>query len=266
MPMKILFSGGTGLLGSELGQALAKNGHQLLVLTRDKEKAASRKLFPCEFLNWDQLPSAKDLLSDVNALIHLAGEGIADQRWTGGRKQVLYDSRIKTALAAVHALQTSEAPIDTVITASATGIYGDRGDEVLTENSATGNDFASKLCLDWEAATRGAFTNSRWVALRTAPVLSPNGGFLGRVLPIFAILALEIGLRPAVLQLDPRSRLHSFGRFQSGKCQGARPPECDGRNASSKFGMDGFAGAALAYVPEFTGAEDGVSDSIRRTR
>jgi len=180
--MKILITGGTGLLGSVLSEALIKKGHELILLTRDRTSAGRHVKFPCELLQWDADSPA---LKTVEVFIHLAGENIAEGRWTPKRKKALRDSRILTAESAISKLKRANAKINLVITSSAMGIYGDCGDEELTEGSSPAEDFIGRLCQDWEAATRTAFPESRWCALRTSPVLSNSGGYLEKVIPIF---------------------------------------------------------------------------------
>jgi uncharacterized protein (TIGR01777 family) len=205
--MKILMTGATGLLGNLLGQALVERGHQITITTRTPESARARLSFPCEILQFDvtsdssfsnetskKLSSSENSmsLSSIDTFIHLAGEGIADKKWTNKRKQQLRDSRVRTAEQMISKLNAAGAQIKTVITASGIGIYGDRGDEELDEQSAPGENFVSKLCLEWESTTRKAFPNARWIALRTAPVLSTQGGYLEKVVPIFKSLGASI--------------------------------------------------------------------------
>ena len=139
---------------------------------------------------WD--PSSGRLapaqLEGVDALVHLAGENIAGGRWTAARKARIYESRIRGTAALARALVELRRPPRTLVSASATGYYGDRGDEVLTEESAPGSGFLAGLCRDWEAAADPAsVAGVRVVHLRTGTVLSPTGGALRRLLPTFRI-------------------------------------------------------------------------------
>jgi uncharacterized protein len=192
--MKILMTGATGLLGNELGRALVKEGHEITIVTREAEKAPALLSYPCKILEWKTM-GGEDDLSSIEAFFHLAGAGIADKRWTTKRKKELRDSRIKTAKEIVSALKISKAQISLVLTSSAVGIYGDRGEESLTEEATPSKDFIGKLCQDWENATKDAFPEARWVAIRTAAVLSEKGGFLGEIAPIFqSVGASTLGL------------------------------------------------------------------------
>lgn len=166
--MKIVMTGGTGLLGSKLKAELEKRGHDVIACGHEMKGIENQPGF-----------------NETEVLFHLAGAGIADKRWTPSRKKVLRSSRIGSAHLIEKKLKEANAPIKTVITSSGIGIYGDRGDETLTERSLPGRDFLSRLCVDWEAATKDAFPQARWVALRTAPVLSRRGGYLSQILPIF---------------------------------------------------------------------------------
>lgn len=164
--MKILMSGATGLVGSQLKARLESQGHQV--------SALGRKDFP----------PRSEFFKDVNGLIHLAGENVAAGRWTSERKQALRDSRVETAAEVRQALQEASRRLDFVISASGIGFYGDRGDEILTEASSPGDDFLSRLCLEWEAAV-DTIAADRHVKFRLGVVMSRGGGFLKQVTPIF---------------------------------------------------------------------------------
>jgi hypothetical protein len=120
----------------------------------------------------------------VNGLIHLAGENVAAGRWTSERKQALRDSRIETAAKIREVLQEISHRLDFVISASGIGFYGDRQEEVLTEASPPGDDFLSRLCLEWEAAI-DTIPADRHVKFRLGVVMGRGGGFLKQVTPIF---------------------------------------------------------------------------------
>lgn len=180
--MRFLLTGATGFLGGELGRALIRHGHEVVAVVRAK-RSAPKLPFASETVEWGALNVPA--LGRINGLIHLAGENIAAKRWSDERKRALRDSRIKTAREVVAALKKRTAPIELVITASASGIYGDRGTEVLDESAKPSSDFIGELCQDWENATKDAFPSARWLALRTTLVLAKNQGYLAKVEPMF---------------------------------------------------------------------------------
>jgi uncharacterized protein (TIGR01777 family) len=180
--MRVLITGATGLIGNALGQELAKLGHEINVLVRDTHTARERLSFPCHIFPW---PSQGELtpaaFEKVEAVIHLAGENVAGARWSKERKEALRLSRIHTAKQLKDSVKSS---LTTFIGASAIGFYGDRKDEELTEDSAAGSGFLSELCQDWETSSL-AVPAKRHVLLRFGVVLSPKGGFLRQVVPMF---------------------------------------------------------------------------------
>lgn len=180
-PMNIVVTGATGLVGRQLVKRLSFAKHRVVALVRDP----SRANLDAETFAWDgkNIPPL-EALRGANAIIHLAGENIAAQRWTKERKQALYDSRVGTAQALLAGLEKLDTKLDVFITASGTGFYGDRGDELLDESSVGGKDFLSDLCRDWEAAADRMPAN-RIVKLRFGVVMSAGGGFLDQVIPIF---------------------------------------------------------------------------------
>jgi uncharacterized protein (TIGR01777 family) len=120
--------------------------------------------------------------------VNFAGAGIGDQRWTDQRKRLLYDTRIDSTTLLAEALATCERKPDVLISASAIGYYGLRGDEVLTEESAAGSDFLAEICVDWEAATApAAEAGIRVVTIRTGLVLDAEQGFLAKMAPLFKL-------------------------------------------------------------------------------
>ena len=182
--MKIALTGGTGLVGNALGKKLTDLGHSLIVYSRRPESARADLCFPCEIFPWngEGLPPAESL-PGLDAFIHLAGESIADGRWTGARKKALRDSRVRPLENLKKAFKNSPPP-KVMISASAVGYYGDRGDEVLRESAAPGQDFLGELCAEWESAAREV-PAQRHVQVRIGVVLAPQGGFLKTVVPMF---------------------------------------------------------------------------------
>lgn len=184
--MKIALTGGTGLIGNALGKKLVEEGHTLRVLTRRPGTARADLAYPCELFEWDGLGPVPDhAIQGIDAFIHLAGENIAAQRWTNARMQTLRDSRVKPLQQLKQAFERLKIAPQVFITSSGIGVYGDRGDELLNEDSKPGDDFLAKLCVDWESAAT-AVPAARHVAMRTGVVIASGGGFLSQVTPLFA--------------------------------------------------------------------------------
>ena len=185
--MKIIITGGTGLIGTELTQTLSRECHQLTSLVREV-KPASRDAV--KFMRWDvergEIEHASGL-EGHDAVIHLAGESVAEGRWTEERKRRIRDSRVKGTRLLVETLARLNKPPKIFLSASAIGFYGaDRRDETLTEESTPGGDFLATVCHEWEAeAMRARDFGARVVLLRTGIVLSPHGGALAKMLPVF---------------------------------------------------------------------------------
>lgn len=183
--MKIAVTGGTGLVGQRLIPALTAAGHSVVLLTRRPE--AQRSLPPgVTAAHFDAaVPLPAQTLQGADAVVHLAGENIAARRWTPERKAQIRDSRIKGTENVARAV-VQAGTVRHLLSASAVGYYGDRGEEVLTEQSAPGEDFLARLCRDWEAAARPASeAGVRTVLLRIGQVLDAHSGMLGKMLPIF---------------------------------------------------------------------------------
>ena len=179
--MKILISGSHGLVGKALGSELSKGGHEIVSLVREKSEAASE-------IEWhpNQGSIDSERLSGFDTVIHLAGESIASGRWTDDKKRRIRESRVKGTTLLSEALARSSKPPATFISASAIGYYGDRGDELLNEESGPGNDFLAEVCLAWEKATAEAEAKGiRTVHARFGIILDQNGGALSKMLTPF---------------------------------------------------------------------------------
>ena len=181
--MKIAVTGASGLLGSSLVPALRVDGHDVVRLVRGPARGADER-------SWD--PAARSLdpaaLADVDAVVHLAGAGVADKRWTAARKAVVVGSRVDGTTAVAQALATASADgrSRVLLSASAIGWYGDTGDRLTDETAPSGEGFLAETCRQWEAATAPAERAGVRVAhLRTGIVLTAAGGALGKQLPIF---------------------------------------------------------------------------------
>jgi len=176
MAKNILIAGATGLIGQELVAQLQAKGHQVSILVRKPTKKAGIKVFL-----WDveRQQIDKDAFNGIDTVINLAGEGIADKPWNQQRKQQIIDSRVKSTELLFKAIKESNAPVESYISASGVGYYGDREDEILDEESSPGHDFMAHCCIEWEkAADRGIALGIRVVKLRTGIVLSEKGGAL----------------------------------------------------------------------------------------
>lgn len=181
--MKLLISGSTGLIGEALTRAVQDQGHEVTRLSRGNAVTAPRVL-------WDpvtgQIPLR--LLEGFDAVIHLAGESIAAGRWTAARKKRIRDSRVYGTSNLVKALTTLERPPRIFLSASAIGFYGDRGNDVLSEDSVAGEGFLPSVCREWEAAADPLRSAGLRVAhARFGIVLSRRGGALPKMLLPFRL-------------------------------------------------------------------------------
>jgi uncharacterized protein (TIGR01777 family) len=190
--MEVLVTGATGFIGSALVRSLVDAGHRPIVATRGRDVPAG-----VDGIAWDPDRGTIDrpAIEGIDAVVHLAGAGIADRRWTDGRKQLILDSRTRGTDLLVSTLVALDRKPTVLVSGSAVGYYGDRGDQVLTEQSPPGADFAARVCARWEAAAepaRGA--GIRVVTIRTGIVLGVHGGMLGRIgLPFRLGLGGRIG-------------------------------------------------------------------------
>ena len=180
--MKIVISGASGLIGTQLVAKLSSSGHEVVRLVRRSPKPGE--------IQWNPKSGTLDAaaLEGVDAVIHLSGAGIGDRRWTDGYRKEILDSRTATtALLATTMASLSRKP-SVFLSGSAIGIYGARNDEQLTEVSTHGTGFLAEVCEQWEAAAKPAVdTGIRTVYLRTGIVLSPKGGALKKLLPLFKL-------------------------------------------------------------------------------
>ncbi len=180
--MKIIISGASGLVGTALTKDLRTEGHTVLHLVR-----TGGQISPTQ-IRWDPLSAQVDVsaLEGADVVVHLSGASIADGRWTPARKEILRSSRLDSTRVLVDSLARLHQKPRVFVSASAVGYYGNRGDEILTESSAPGNDFLSLLARDWEAeAIRAAQSGMRTVILRFGVILSPQGGALPEMIRPF---------------------------------------------------------------------------------
>ena len=180
--MLVAVSGSTGLVGSEVVASLSAAGHEVVRLVRRVPSLGEKAV------RWDPAKGEVDAagLEGLDAVVHLAGENIASGRWNAARKAAIRGSRVNGTRLLCDALAGLARPPKTLVCASAIGYYGDRGADVLTEESSPGAGFLAEVCREWEAASEPAARKGiRVVALRIGVVLSPNGGALSRMLPPF---------------------------------------------------------------------------------
>ncbi len=190
--MKVFLTGATGFIGNALVRALRQRGDECTVLSRSGKypwPGLGVKIVrgnPATAGRWEQEVDGAD------AVINLAGERIVDppHRWTDARKKSLRDSRIESTRNVVTAIRASRKPPRVLLSGSAIGFYGNRGDEIVDESAPPGDDFLARLCIDWEAAAREAEPRTRVVALRSGLVLGKEGGGLA---PLFWLFKLGFG-------------------------------------------------------------------------
>jgi uncharacterized protein (TIGR01777 family) len=183
--MKITVTGATGLIGARLVAALKDRGDDVTVLSRNPEKAGQS--LGVEAVGWDALnePAPAAALSGRDAVVHLAGEPVA-QRWNASRKQAINDSREIGTRNLVAGIEAAEPRPQALISSSAVGYYGKHGDERIEEDTAPGSDFLAKVCVVWEAEADKALALGLRVAhIRTGVVLDRSGGALKTMLPPF---------------------------------------------------------------------------------
>ena len=192
--MRLLLLGCTGFVGCELLPLLLQAGHQLTVVSRrlvrgyDAERADGQ-------LTWMQFDPSKsstwadagllDALNEADAVVNLAGEPIAEKRWTPTHRQLLETSRLETTSQLVKAIEACASPPKVLVNASAIGFYGSSLDQCFLESSNPGEDFLANLCQRWEVAAAEVPSAVRQVTLRIGIVLAADGGALGKMLPVF---------------------------------------------------------------------------------
>lgn len=186
--MKIVISGSSGLIGTALIDSLRPEGHSICRLVRSTSAAPADTI--SKLIRWEPPSGSIDLdaMEGADAIVHLAGASVAGGRWTASRKEILRRSRVDSTRHLVSALAQLKNKPRVLVSASAVGYYGDRGDEVLTETSSPGADFLAQLCRDWELEAAAAERESiRTVILRFGIVLAPHGGALAKMLLPFRL-------------------------------------------------------------------------------
>lgn len=183
-PIKIAITGASGLIGSALRSALQADGHTVVPVVR-------RPVAPGETaVQWDPMSGTIDAagLEGLDGVVHLAGAGIGDHRWTESYKREVLESRTRGTDLLARTLASLDAPPPVLVSGSAIGIYGDTGDTAVDESGPHARDFLAEVCVHWEAATAPAAEAGIRVAhLRTGIVLTPEGGALAKLLPLFKL-------------------------------------------------------------------------------
>jgi uncharacterized protein (TIGR01777 family) len=191
--MRILIAGGSGFLGSRLTTALTSAGHDVNILSRRADPGSAGRTTGPRTIAWAPDGSTgpwAETCGPVDAIINLAGESIGEGRWSRARKAVLVSSRVNATRSLVRFVNQASPRPSLLINASAIGFYGDRRNDVLTEDAPGGEDFLASLCRDWETeARRAQSAETRVVLLRTGLVLDPGGGALAKMLLPFKLFA-----------------------------------------------------------------------------
>ncbi|HEX9504402.1 MAG TPA: TIGR01777 family oxidoreductase [Acidimicrobiia bacterium] len=181
--MDVLVTGSHGLIGSALIRTLRTDGSRVRRLVRSEPEGT-------DDVRWDPIAGAVDSarLEGLDAVVHLAGAGIGDRRWTPARKQLILDSRARGTRLLSETLASLARKPAVLVSGSAVGYYGDRGDDLLTEDSGSGDGFTAEVCRAWEVATApAAHAGIRVVTIRTGIVLDARGGALARMLLPFRL-------------------------------------------------------------------------------
>jgi uncharacterized protein len=182
--VKVVVAGGSGFLGTALRAALVADGHAVANLTRRPIPSAPDDVM------WTPDGTANGwarVVDGVDAVVNLAGAGIADTRWTDERKDLILTSRIAATRSLVTAIARAAAPPRVLVSASAVGYYGPRGEEIVTEATPAGADFLAKVCVDWEREADQASSVTRVAIVRTGVALHTAGGALARMLLPFKL-------------------------------------------------------------------------------
>ena len=192
--MRLLLLGCTGFVGRELVPQLLQAGHQISLVSRrlprgyDSERDGGRinyiQIDPSQSSSWLTEPLI-NALADADGVVNLAGEPIAEKRWTESHMKVLEDSRLETTRLLVEALKACATPPAVLVNASAIGYYGTSLDQRFVETSPAGSDFLASLCSRWEAAATAAPSATRQLTLRIGIVVASDGGALGKMIPVF---------------------------------------------------------------------------------
>lgn len=182
--MKILMTGATGLIGKEVGKALAQKGHEIFVVARNKKKAQQQLPFPCVIIQGDLSDGLlrDQRLESIEGVINLMGESVVGDRWTDKKKKAIVRSRVDGTR---HLVQSLPSSLQVFVSGSAIGYYGDRKADILGEEEPAGDDFLAQVCVEWEK--EAAKAPGRHVFIRTGVVLARQGGALDKMLLPFRL-------------------------------------------------------------------------------
>lgn len=176
MDEHILITGATGMLGKDLIASLLYRGYRVSVLARKPQQIKDVNVYLWDV---DQQEIDTNCLTGVDSIIHMAGENISSEKWSPARKKKIVDSRVLSTALLYKTLAATKNQVQHFISASAVGFYGNRGDEILSEDSIAGDDFLADCCVQWEnAVDKGKAQGLRVVKIRTGVVLSKDGGAL----------------------------------------------------------------------------------------
>ncbi|HEY2762586.1 MAG TPA: TIGR01777 family oxidoreductase [Pseudonocardiaceae bacterium] len=179
--MRVVVAGSTGLIGTALVSLLRQADHEVLRLVRRRPSAPDERRWDPEAGTMDS-----DAVAGADAVVNLGGSPLAGRRWSGEHKQTIRDSRIGPTEVLAAAVAEHHVPV--LVNASGVGYYGDTGDHEVDEHSPVGSGFLAEVCREWEAATLPAEqAGARVVRLRTGLVISPSGGVMGQLKPLFAL-------------------------------------------------------------------------------
>lgn len=190
---RVIITGGTGMIGQPLAKQLARASYEVIVLSRNPANAgALAGISGIKIVAWDAKTAQGwgSLADGAFAIVNLAGENLAEGRWTDERKRTIVDSRVDAAKAVVAAIEQAQVKPEVVVQASAVGYYGPRGNEPVTEEGKPGSSFDAKVCVTWEQASDPvAAMGVRRVIIRTGIVLDKNAGALPRMAMPFKLFA-----------------------------------------------------------------------------
>jgi uncharacterized protein len=181
--VKVVVAGASGLIGTPLVRRWRAAGHDVVRLVRREPTAPGE-------VRWDPAAGVLDpaALAGADAAVDLAGAGVGDRRWTAAYRRTIVESRTRATATLARALAQQDRPPAVLLQASATGYYGDRGEDVLTESSSPAEEFLARVCVAWEAAAAPArAAGIRTVLLRTGLVLAAGGGAAGALLPLLRL-------------------------------------------------------------------------------
>jgi uncharacterized protein (TIGR01777 family) len=266
--MRIAVTGSSGLIGTALVAALRADGHQVTRLVRDAPTGA-------DTIAWDPRAAGGGLdprsLAGVAAVVHLAGAGVADRRWTESYKAEIRGSRVQGTTALVSVLSRMATPPAVLLSGSAFGWYGDTGGREVDESSPAGTGFLAGVVRDWEAAAEAAApAGIRVITMRSGLVLSPRGGMLARLLPLFRLgLGARIGSGTQIMSWIALSELVAVIRFLlgrediSGPVNATTPNPVTNREFTATLAAAVHRPAAMAVpVPVLRAAIGGVSAEL----